>query len=105
MTSDRKKKRDNVFIFQNLKTSLKLLFKILKCLQTMKNTVKANFTISQKILLFPIALIETTFYLPASFACGRSDLGNPEEELKKNKNIIYRYGRSVYISLYGPPIR
>ena len=54
----------------------------------MKNTVKANFTISQKILLFPIALIETTFYLPVSFACGRSDWGNLEEELKKIKILF-----------------
>jgi hypothetical protein len=47
--------------------------------------MKTNFTTSQKILLFPIALIETTFYLETSFACGRGDWGNPEEELKKIK--------------------
>jgi hypothetical protein len=33
-------------------------------------------------------LIETTFYLPVSFACGRSDWGNLEEELKKIKILF-----------------
>jgi hypothetical protein len=53
----------------------------------MKNTVKVNFTIPQKILLF-IALIETTFYLAASFACRRGGWRNSEGELKKIKILF-----------------
>jgi hypothetical protein len=44
----------------------------------MKNTVKSEFYyMSQKILFF-LALIETTFYLAASFACGRGGWRNSE---------------------------
>jgi hypothetical protein len=50
--------------------------------------VKVNFTIPQKILLFP-ALIETTFYSVGEYEFMR-------EELKKINNIERN------ISLYGP---
>jgi hypothetical protein len=55
---------------------------------------ESEFYYRTKDITLPIALIETTFYLTASFACGRGGCGNPEEEKKKKKNI-YRYGRSV----------
>jgi hypothetical protein len=41
-------------------------------------------------ITLPSIRIETTFYLAASFACGRGGWGNSEGEIKKNKNIIYR---------------
>ena len=43
---------------------------------------RSEFYYLTKDITFPIALIETTFYLTASFACGRGGCGNLEEELK-----------------------
>ena len=58
------------------------------------NTVKVNFTIPQKLLLF-LALIETTFIWQLHSRAGGEVGGNSEGRIKKNKNIIYRYGRYI----------
>jgi hypothetical protein len=53
----------------------------------MKNTVKVNFTIPQKILLF-LALIETTFYLAASTINSRYGLASTGNVLHLFKFIV-----------------
>ena len=87
----------------------------------MKNTVKANFTIPQKILLF-LALIETTFYSVGEYEFMRGGLKKikilftgmvgPYREifLSVLKTSLGLRPRAVFktsrnISLYGPPIR
>ena len=87
----------------------------------MKNTVKVNFTIPQKILLFP-ALIETTFYSVGEYEFMRGELKKikilftgmvgPYREifLSVLKTSLGLRPRAVFktsrnISLYGPPIR
>jgi hypothetical protein len=87
----------------------------------MKNTVKVNFTIPQKILLF-LALIETTFYSVGEYEFMRGGLKKmnilftgmvgPYREiflsvLKTSLGLrplaVFKTSRNV--SLYGPPIR
>ena len=87
----------------------------------MKNTVKVNFTIPQKILLF-LALIETTFYSVGEYEFMRGGLKkikilftsmvDPYREifLSVLKTSLGLRPRAVFktsrnISLYGPPIR
>ena len=87
----------------------------------MKNTVKLNFTIPQKILLF-LALIETTFYSVGEYEFMRGELKKikilftgmvgPYREifLSVLKTSFGLRPRAVFktsrnISLYGPPIR
>ena len=87
----------------------------------MKNTVKVNFTIPQKILLF-LALIETTFYSVGEYEFMRGELKKikilftgmigPYREifLSVLKTSLGLRPRAVFktsrnISLYGPPIR
>ena len=87
----------------------------------MKNTVKVNFTIPQKILLF-LALIETTFYSVGEYEFMRGELKKikilftgmvgPYREifLSVIKTSLGLRPRAVFktsrnISLYGPPIR
>ena len=87
----------------------------------MKNTVKVNFTIPQKILLF-LALIETTFYSVGEYEFMRRGLKKikilftgmvgPYREifLSVLKTSLGLRPRAVFktsrnISLYGPPIR
>jgi hypothetical protein len=87
----------------------------------MKNTVKVNFTIPQKILLF-LALIETTFYSVGEYEFMRGGLKKikilftgivgPYREifLSVLKTSLGLRPRAVFktsrnISLYGPPIR
>ena len=87
----------------------------------MKNTVKVNFTIPQKILLF-LALIETMFYSVGEYEFMRGELKKikilftgmvgPYREifLSVLKTSLGLRPRAVFktsrnISLYGPPIR
>ena len=87
----------------------------------MKNTVKVNFTIPQKILLF-LALIEMTFYSVGEYEFMRGELKKikilftgmvgPYREifLSVLKTSLGLRPRAVFktsrnISLYGPPIR
>jgi hypothetical protein len=87
----------------------------------MKNTVKVNFTIPQKILLF-LASIETTFYSVGKYEFMRGELKKikilftgmvgPYREifLSVLKTSLGLRPRAVFktsrnISLYGPPIR
>ena len=85
----------------------------------MKNTVKVNFTIPQKILLF-LALIETTFYSVGEYEFMGGELKKilftgmvgPYREifLSVLKTSLGLRPRAVFktsrnISLYGPPIR
>ena len=87
----------------------------------MKNTVKVNFTIPQKILLF-LALIETTFYSVGEYEFMRGGLKKikilftgivgPYREifLSVLKTSLGLRPRAVFktsrnISLYGPPNR
>ena len=87
----------------------------------MKNTVKVNFTIPQKILLF-LALIETTFYSVGEYEFMRGEfkkikilftcMVGPYREifLSVIKTSLGLRPRAVFktsrnISLYGPPIR
>ena len=87
----------------------------------MKNTVKVNFTIPQKILLF-LALIETTFYSVGEYEFMRGGLKKikilftgmvgPYREifLSVLKTSLGLRPRAVFktsrnISLYEPPIR
>ena len=87
----------------------------------MKNTVKVNFTIPQKILLF-LALIETTFYSVGEYEFMRGELKKikilftgmvgPYREiflsvlktsLGLRPRVVFKTSRNI--SLYGPPIR
>ena len=81
----------------------------------MKNTVKVNFTIPQKILLF-LALIETTFYSVGEYEFMKGGIkkikilftgmvGTYREIFLSVLKTSLGKHTSRNISLYGPPIR